>query len=847
MKHSQIAIVCAGALLAGCQQHPTPAVTPASSRSVAATGADSDRAGGPAATPRPYATVITHAAKTRVGMFKTHRVGGKLYFEIPPKELGVDMLIVGRFARAPVATDSGSSRSTAYGGDEFGTRTIRWERSGDRVILRSPSFAIMADTALPIYQAVTAGSYAPIIAVFDVAAYGPDSAVVIDVTRLYTTDVPEFAAIHGKIDEKRSFIESAVSFPDNVEVEATQTGIPTPVSSVQPGPDNSTGRDPRVAESVLAHWSMVRLPERPMQPRLVDDRVGFFGLTRIDFGTKQYHAVQQRYIARWRLEKKFPDSALSEPVKPLVYYVDPATPDVWKPWIRKAITDWEPAFEAAGFKNAIIAADPPAADPDWSPDDVRHTVIRWLPSTVENARGPHISDPRTGEILNGSIRMYHNILNLLRDWYFVQVSPLDPRAQHLPMPDSLIGRLLEFATAHEIGHTLGLYHNFKASSEYPADSVRSATWVHRMGYSPSIMDYSRFDYVAQPEDHIALADMVSHVGPYDKFAIMWGYTPIPSARTAEDERSTLDGWARMQDTIPWLRFGHLAETMLGARNPDPGDETEAVGDADAVKSTGYGVKNIKRIIPMLLDATQRPGEDNSKLDELYGRVVKQWTTEMLHDTHIVGGADVQIKYGSQPGPIYTPVSRARQSAAVQFLNDNAFATPTFLVNESITSRLEPSGSLDRIAKAQQQILTELLADARTARVVEYAMVAPGDAYVIGDLLDDLSSGIWSELRQPRVSIDVFRRNLQQAYLDQLNEKINPPLKPAAPTLPSLPSSPSGTPAQGTVPDVRTAMRGELIDLRSQIKAAIPRAVNRETRRHLVDARDRIDNILDPNK
>ncbi|MFI5238873.1 MAG: zinc-dependent metalloprotease, partial [Gemmatimonadales bacterium] len=556
-----------------------------------------------------------------------------------------DMLLVGRYARA-AAVDANNPFG-AYGGDEFGERTLRWERSGNRIILRSPSFAIMADTSLPIYRAVQSGSYAPIVAIFDIAAYGPDSAAVIDVTRLYTTDVPEFSAIHGQIDEKRSYVENAVAFPNNVEIEATQTGTPQPsADGGAPSPDRPT------ATSVLAHWSMVRLPEIPMKPRLADDRIGFLSVTRTDYGTDQYRSVVREYINRWRLVKKDPNAAVSDPVTPIVYYIDPATPAQWKRWIRKAVLDWQPAFTAAGFSNAIIARDPPVGNPDWSPDDVRHTVIRWLPSTVENAVGPHVADPRTGEILNGSIKVFHNVLNLTRDWYFTQVAPLDPRAQHWPMPDSLMGRTLEFVVAHEIGHTLGLSHNFKASSMYPADSVRSRTWVHKMGHTPSIMDYARFNYVAQPSDSIDVNDLVPRVGPYDRFAIMWGYTPLPNAATPDAERIPLDSIARMQDSVPWYRFGNLTETR--ADDPDPGDEAEAVGDADAVKSTGYGLKNIERIMPMLLRVTQKPGEDNSDLAEIYDRLVAQWSDEMGHVANIVGGATAQVKYGAQSGPVFTP-------------------------------------------------------------------------------------------------------------------------------------------------------------------------------------------------
>jgi hypothetical protein len=821
--------------LSACMPSPSIAPTPAAS-TTDTTGADSGRAGGPHVSVKPYAEVITRSAKTREGLFKTHRVGDTLYFEIPAKELNRDMLLVGRYART-AAVDANNPFG-AYGGDEFGERTLRWERSGNRVILRSPSFAIMADTSLPIYRAVQSGSYAPIIAIFDVAAYGPDSAAVIDVTRLYTTDVPEFAAIHGQVDEKRSYIENAVAFPDNVEIEATQTGIP------QPSGGSSSARE-RSAISVLAHWSMVRLPTEPMLPRLADDRVGFLSVTRTDYGTKQYRSVEREYINRWRLEKKNPGAGVSDPVKPIVYYIDPATPEQWKPWIRKAVLDWQPAFQAAGFSNAIIPMDPPSDDPDWSPDDVRHTVIRWLPSTAENAVGPHVADPRTGEILNGSIRVFHNVLNLNRDWYFTQVAPLDPRAQHWPMPDSLMGRMVEYVVAHEIGHTLGLAHNFKASSMYPADSVRSRTWVHRMGHTPSIMDYARYNYVAQPEDSIDVNDLVPRVGPYDKFAIMWGYTPIAGATTPEQERPALDSIARMQDSVPWYRFGHLAESR--ADNPDPGDEVEAVGDADAVKSTGYGLKNIERIMPMLLRVTQKPGEDNSDLEEIYGRLVDQWSDEMGHVANIIGGATAHVKYGSQAGAVYTPVPREQQVAAIQFLTAHVFHTPAFFLDDAVTSRIEPNGSLSRINDAQARILHTLLADWRVQRMIEISSRG-GDVYTLPEMLTDVRHGIWTELGDRSVAIDVYRRNLQRSYLDQLDAKINGSHGDGF-TIVLTPNPRSRRPADSpaSMADARAAMRAELVTLRADIVAALPRAADAATRAHLEDAKVAIDRTLDPNR
>ncbi len=509
-------------------------------------------------------------------------------------------------------------------------------------------------------------------------------------------------------------------------------------------------------------------------------------------------------------------------MKPIVYYIDPATPAKWVPYMKRGVEKWQKAFEAAGFKNAILAKEAPTAaeDPDWSPEDARYSVIRWLPSTIENAVGPHVHDPRTGEILNSDIQFYHNVMNLTRDWYFTQVGPLDPRAWKLPFPDDLMGELIEQVLVHEVGHTLGFQHNMKASSMYPADKVRDREWVKKMGHTPSVMDYARFNYVAQPEDKIAIEDLIPRIGPYDEFATVWGYKPIPQAKAPDAEKKTLDEWARKQDEIPWLRF-----STAKSAGSDPGELTEAVGDADAVKSSGLGMKNLARVSDLLLSATSRPGESYEELEELYGRMLGQWVREMNHVAAIVGGFRTQEKHAGQEGVLFTPVPKEKQAEAIRFLNANAFTAPAFAVKPEILRRIEPSGILNRIRLDQQVVLSGFLDGGRFNRLVEQEALDGAKSYRPSEFLTDLRKGIWGELDTPGVKIDAYRRNLQRAYLTVVSDKLN-----------------GRTPASD---DQRPYLRGELRTLQAELTSAMAKASDHSTKLHLEDVKDQVAKALDP--
>ncbi|MBM3727378.1 MAG: zinc-dependent metalloprotease [Acidobacteria bacterium] len=771
--------------------------------------------------PRPYDRVITKEAKSQPGIFTVHRVRNRYYYEIPVAEIGKDFLWVTQIARTTIGV--------GYGGQALGRHVVRWEKRDNRMLLRGVSFEVVADPREPIARAVEAANTNSILMSFNVEAYGKDNAPVIDVTRLFTSDVPEFSArtrLRARaLDASRTFLDRVTAFPTNIEVEATHTYTASSDGSggpPAPAPTQSFfGNGMRgTSASVVMHFSMVKLPEKPMMPRVYDSRVGYFSVQQTDFGRDEPKAATRRYITRWRLEKKDPSAEISEPVKPIVYYIDPATPPKYVEYVRKGIEDWQPAFEAAGFRRAIIARDAPKDDPSWSPEDARYSVVRWLPSNIENASGPHINDPRTGEIIESDIQMYHNVLQLVQDWYFTQVSPLDERARKLPLPAELQGELVRYVVAHEVGHTLGFQHNMKASATYPLEKIRNREWVSKMGHTPTLMDYSRFNYVAQPEDKIAAADLIPKIGPYDLWATMWGYKPIAGARTPDEEKKTLDGWAREQDAKAHLRFS-TADT----NGSDPGENTEAVGDADAVQATALGVRNIERIMGFLLDAGTREGEDWRDLDRLYGRVLGQWAREMGHVVQLVGGFDSQQRHGGQKGVRFTPVARERQAAAMKFLNEKALAAPAMFIKPEILRRIEPAGIGGRLESAQLTIVRNLLASSRLERLVEQEALDGAGSYRPAEFLTDLRRGVWRETGEAAVRTVVFRRNLQRGYLDIVAERLNGPARARD--------------------DQRALLRAQLKTLAGELAAAMPKAADAATRAHLDDSRDLISKILDP--
>jgi len=807
-----------------------------------AQGADEEAAGKDEKddAPAAYSDVVTEKAETDEGLFAIHRIDEQFLFEIPHELLGRDMLLVSRIARVPA--NLGGGRIAA--GHKTGEQVVRWERLRNRILLRKVSYRNFADEELPIYRSVVNNNFFPILATFDVEVEGPAdekadrTTVVIDVSDFYRSDIPAISglAAHlredyevGKLDDDRSFINYAHSYPENVDVRHTLT-----FEAKEPPADE----DARTI-SLEMHQSMVLLPEEPMRPRYADSRIGWFTVERTNFGLDEQKATDEKLLQRWRLEPKDPKAyakgRLVEPLRPIVWYIDPATPEKWVPWVKKGVEDWRAAFESAGFKNAVQAKDAPKDEPDWNGEDVRYSMVRWAANTYRNAMGPSVADPRSGEIIEADIVWYHNHMRSYRNRLMIETGAANPLARSLPIDDDLMGEAIRQVIAHEIGHALGLPHNMIASASYPVEKLRDPVFCREMGVAPSIMDYARQNYVAQPGDGLEGADFIRKIGPYDHYAIGWGYRVIPDAKSPEDEKPVLDAWILEKAGDPMYRYG----PQRGGPPIDPRIQTEDLAD-DAVAATRYAIANLKRVVPRLVEWTATPGEDWSDLREIYDGVFWNYGRYCGHVVSVIGGVYQDLKAADQDGRVHRPVPAAKQREAMAFLAEHALSTPRWLLDPEILRRIEHGGDVERVRDVQSRVLAQLLDPGRMQRLVETGAQEGADAYSLAEFLDDVKTAVWGDLaasEQP----DPYRRTLQRAHLERLEW-----------LMAEEPPEPEGdweqfTPVHPAASDARALVRAQLRDLEARTRDLAASAADAMSRAHYADASERIAAFLEGKK
>ncbi|MBG6188929.1 zinc-dependent metalloprotease [Flavobacterium sp. CAN_S2] len=803
--------------------------------------------------PKPYKKVIDSTAVTQRGLIDVHKIDNKYLFEIPDSILGSEMMTITRYSKTPAG-------GGIFGGEEINRQVVRWEKGlNNNILLRSITYVIMSpDEDKPMAQAVKNSTSDPIIGNYDVLAYKKDDAgkitgYVVDLSTTFDADVQTFSLDPIKkqllniqtFQKDRSFISKVSSFPINTEIRSVKTFTTTP-PKINTSPTPKIGVDlPSALDAgvitVEMNTSMILLPKNPMRKREFDARVGYFANQYGVFEEESQKSDTKVFAVRWRLEPKSAEDAqkqkkgeLIEPLKPIVYYIDPATPEKWKKFIKQGIDDWQIAFEAAGWKNAIRGEYWPENDPTMSLEDARFSVLRYFAAEIQNAYGPNVHDPRSGEILESHIGWYHNIMSLLRNWYLIQTAAVDPAARSKKFDDKLMGELIRFVSSHEVGHTLGLRHNMGASSATPVEKLRDKEYQEKNGHTSSIMDYARFNYVAQPEDGVTA--LFPRIGDYDKWAIKWGYSYFEDTKNEAQEKALLNEMTKEAYKNNRLWFGSETSPY------DPRYQTEDIGD-NAMRASEYGIKNLKRILPNLLEWTKEDGQSYTELDELYSALTGQFRRYMGHVTKNVGGIYDSPKTYDMAGNQFQVVPKGIQKDAVAFLNTQLFTTPKWLLDQNVLSKINPESGVEAIKGMQDATLSSLMAGDRMVRLLETSTVSK-DNYSVDELMTDLNKGIFSELKS-NSSIDMYRRNVQKLYVDKLIEL----LKPGTATVRSVPvgvtygfNTRRVNLAQTDLPSIA---RGQLNALKNDLKMSSARMSDRMSKYHVLDLISRIGEALDP--
>ncbi len=854
MKKNSGFIVLAGFISLGLLSHTTFAQSTRKPVQVkASVNEKSDQKPGADTTkgPKPFRLVITDKAKTQQGLITVHKLDDKYFFEIPDSLLGRDIMTVTRFSK----TAAGGG---IFGGEEVNRQMVRWEKGvNDKIFLRSVTIVITSpDSTKPLFQAVLNSSEDPIVAAFDIKAIRKDTSSVIDITSFFAGD-PQVFSLNPRdkfsykltaLQADRSFIRHIHTFPGNTEIRTIKTFAVTPPSPPTP----VTAPSPQEGQYLPAgqaagfvtmefNTSMLLLPKVPMRKRYFDPRVGYFSNSSVIFEEGSQKSENEVVIVRWRLEPKSREDAqkqnngeLIEPRKPIIYYIDPATPEKWRKYIKQGVDDWQVAFENAGWKNAIRGEYWDARDSTMSLEDARFSVIRYFASDIQNAYGPNVNDPRSGEILESHVGWYHNVMRLIRNWYLIQTAASDPRAQKKTFDDELMGQLIRFVSSHEVGHTLGLRHNMGASAKTPVEKLRDKNWLAQYGNTPSIMDYARFNYVAQPEDGVT--NFIPQIADYDKWAIKWGYSYFAAAAGADEEKQILNVLTKEAIKDPRLEFGTEISPY------DPRYQTEDLGD-NAMKASEYGILNLQRILPKLPEWSKEDGESYKELAELYDNLVGQYRRYLGHVAKNIGGIyDTPKTYDSE-GYVFEVVPHNIQKDAVRFLNSQIFTTPVWLLNQDVINNIRPDRGVEAIKTVQESVLNNVLAGDKIYRLIETGGMNSSN-YDLDELFLDLRNGIMTEVKN-RSTIDLYRRNLQKVFVEKMISFLNP----GSVNVVYIPQGAAYETQTMTVDlkktDLPSIARGHLESMRTEIKSAKSKPGDKLSGFHLNDLLQRINTALDP--